>query len=62
MSHQIGLAVFYKSTCRVFGINANTADREMREKIMTHQFFILYNMIINFYEHMRDICIFNQRA
>ncbi len=59
--YQMGLAVSYKSICRTFGANANAVEREMREKIMTRWFFILYNNM-NFYEQMHDTHIFNQRA
>lgn len=59
--HQIGLAISYKSICCTFGANANAMKKEMREKIMTHHFFILYNNM-NFYEHVHNTCIFNQGA
>ncbi len=59
--HQIELAVSYKSISRAFGANAKAMEREMREKIMTCQFFILYNNM-NFYEHICNAYIFNQRA
>lgn len=59
--HQMELAVSYKSICCALGANANAVEREMREKIMTRWFFILYDNI-NFYEHVRDARIFNQAA
>lgn len=59
--HQMGLAVSYKSIRRALGANANAVEREMREKIMTRRFFILYDNM-NFYEHVRDARIFNQGA
>lgn len=55
------LTVFYESICDTFGANTNTIKRKMREKILSHQFFILYNNI-NFYKYVCDASIFNQRA
>ena len=61
MFHQIKLAIFYKSIYCAFHINANTMEREIREKVMTYWLFIFYNNM-NFYEYLHNTCIFNQRA
>ena len=55
------LAISYESICYTFGANVNVVEKKMREKILTRQFFILYNNM-NFYKHIRDTYIFNQRA
>lgn len=55
------LAVSYKSIRCALGVNANAVEREMKEKVLTRQFFISYNNM-KLYEHVRDACIFNRRA
>lgn len=55
------LVISYKSICRTFDKNANVIEKEIKKKIMTYWFFILYNNI-NFYEYICDACIFNSGA
>ncbi len=59
--HHIRLTVSYESICRTLATNANAIEREMKEKVLTRQFFISYDYM-NFYEHMRDAHIFNPGA
>lgn len=54
----MGLTVSYKSIYHALSTNANTDKREIREKILTQQFFISYNNM-NFYKYVRDVYIFN---
>ncbi len=51
----MGLKVSYISTIM------NDVEREMRKKIMTCWFFILYNNT-NFHEYMHNTAIFNQEV
>ncbi len=59
--HQMGLTVSYESIRRAFAANADAVEREMKKKVLTRRFFISYDNM-NFYEYVRDACIFNQGA
>lgn len=58
--YHMRLTVSYKSIYYTLMENTNAIERKMRKKIMTYRFFILYNNM-NFYQHVHDTHIFNQK-
>lgn len=55
------LALYYKNICCTLDANTNVIEKEIRKKILTCQFFILYNNM-QFYEYVCDTYIFNDET